>query len=98
MFCSVAYAHLVVNLFPFWLQQTLLDQTMDHLLSCSSKLLTGVADSVKPSRLSKESGLNNNRDHHRGQKKTEIQPNVSSPSDDGKWLNAHKIVKCTFYR
>lgn len=103
MFCFVAHAHLTVLLlfffslllFSFWLQQTLLDQTMDHLLSCTSKLI-GVADSVKFSKLPQESRHTNYRVHRGGQKHREFQADASSPSDSGKWL--WRIHKCTVHR
>ncbi|CAK9137904.1 unnamed protein product [Ilex paraguariensis] len=67
------------------LERTLLDQTMDHLLDCTNKLL-GAADCKMSGNMLSRARDINGLAHRGGQKHREPQSGASSPSDSGKWL------------
>lgn len=62
-------------------EQTLLEQTLNHLLSSSSKLL-GLGDTGKSNKLPRESAHTKTCVRSHGKKKNELQTDVSSPTGD----------------
>ncbi|XP_074377959.1 uncharacterized protein LOC141719474 isoform X2 [Apium graveolens] len=63
-------------------EQTLLEQTLNHLLSSSSKLLD-LGNAGKSKKLPRESTLAKTSVHSHGKKKNEVQTDVSSPAGEG---------------
>lgn len=60
-----------------------MEQTLNHLLSSSNELL-GLGNSGKSNKLPQESMHTKAKVHSHGKKQNKLQPDVSSPTGDGK--------------